>query len=151
MAAKLEAAWSRLRLKEEEEKVMLHEDEVQNDKNEDTALCLLYLIREFARKDMATSCRVEKALNFMVDIDVRKPLRGRVKKIIQQRQIWIKFKYMKLPDFCYACGHLGHVFRRCEMFDDDVPETGLQYGIFLRSSLLKSRRQGIETEIQEEH
>ena len=40
-----------------------------------------------ARKDMATLYRVEKALNFMVNIDVRKPLRGRLKKIIPQRQI----------------------------------------------------------------
>jgi len=41
MAAALEEAWSRLRLTEEEEKVMLLEDEVQNDKDEDIALCLL--------------------------------------------------------------------------------------------------------------
>ncbi|KAJ8424699.1 hypothetical protein Cgig2_018506 [Carnegiea gigantea] len=46
--------------------------------------------------------------------------------------MWIRFKFVKLPDFCYGCGRLGHTLKDCEIVvakDDDPDlcnaETGL--------------------------
>lgn len=38
---------------------------------------------------------------------------------------WRSITYEKLPNFCYGCGHLGHILKECEEFsgthDDDLP------------------------------
>ena len=59
---------------------------------------------------------------------------------------WISFKYVKVPEFCYACGLLGHVYRGCSLYKDDVPETEFQYGPIIRGSPIKRKRRGIEDE-----
>jgi len=61
---------------------------------------------------------IGKSLNFRVDVDIRKPLRRGVKTIVRDTTIWIRLKYVKLPDFCYACGLLGHNYQTCERYDD---------------------------------
>jgi len=44
---------------------------------------------------------------------------------VENKPIWIWFKYVKLPDFCYACGKLGHVYKGCALFDENIPDTEL--------------------------
>ncbi|KAJ8426182.1 hypothetical protein Cgig2_017110 [Carnegiea gigantea] len=58
----------------------------------------------FVNYDKATMSSVDKALCFQVDIDISKPLRQGV-----------KFKYVKLLDFCYGCGKLGHILANCDL------------------------------------
>jgi len=95
-------------------------------------------------------CGVEKSLNFRADVDVYKPLRRGVKTVLCGKTIWIRLKYVKLPDFCYACGKLSHSYKSCEQFAEGMVEEDLQYGSWLRASPLKSRRRNAEVELQEE-
>ena len=93
---------------------------------------------------------IDKSLNFRVDIDVSKPLRRGIRTIVGGATIWIRLKYVKLPDFCYACGKLGHGFKSCDFFSEGVSEDELQYGSWLRASPLKSRRRNNEADLLEE-
>ena len=59
-------------------------------------------------------------------------------------------KYVKLPDFYYGCGRLGHVLKN---YDGEVLLEGdgeLQYRAWLRVSPLKSHHRNAKTEILEE-
>jgi len=47
---------------------------------------------------------------------------------VEGRSIWIRFKYLKLPDFLYGCGRLGHVLKACDYMDLDTPDEALQHG-----------------------
>jgi len=85
-----------------------------------------------------------------VDLDVNKPLRRGVRVLLAGKPIWIQIKYLKLPDFCYGCGRLGHVLKGCDLVDEGSDVSSLQYGAWLRASPLKSRRRNAETELLEE-
>ncbi|KAJ8437316.1 hypothetical protein Cgig2_015047 [Carnegiea gigantea] len=80
--------------------------------------------------DESTTLGIDKALCFRVDIDVTKPLR--------------------LPDFCYDCGKLGHVLKGCETVEAEEGDLDLQYGAWLRASPMKSRRRNMESQLAEE-
>ena len=93
---------------------------------------------------------IGKSLNFRVDINIHKPLRRGVKTIVRDSPMWIRLRYVKLPDFCYVCGLLGHSFKSCEHYVDGMEEEDIQYGSWLRASPIKSRRRNAEGEMQEE-
>ena len=93
---------------------------------------------------------IGKSLNFRVDVDIRRPLRRGVKTVVRDSTIWIRLKYVRLPDFCYVCGLLGHTYQNCERYDERQEEEGMQYGSWLRASPLKPRRRSAEIEQQEE-
>ena len=95
-------------------------------------------------------CGVDKSLNFRVDIDITKLLRRGVHITADGNPIWIRLKYVRLPDFCYACGKLGRVYNNCELINPTVPEAQLQYGGWIRASPLKSRRCNAKEQLQEE-
>ncbi|KAJ8420194.1 hypothetical protein Cgig2_023774 [Carnegiea gigantea] len=54
---------------------------------------------------------IDKSINFKVDIDIMKPLKRGVRIQVENKPIWNWFEYVKLPDFCYAYGKLGHVYK----------------------------------------
>lgn len=58
-------------------------------------------------------------LRFKISLDIRKPLKRRM-KIIKSGAIgsWITFKYEKLPTFCFFCGIIGHSDKFCAKFFD---------------------------------
>lgn len=53
-------------------------------------------------------------LRFRIDIDVRKSLPV---SFFQERkdgyELWIQFKFERLPDFCFKCGMIDHVTGKC--------------------------------------
>ena len=55
--------------------------------------------------------------NFMqvrVTLDISKPLcRGRVISLDSGKEIWVPFKYERLPSLCFWCGSLMHDDRDC--------------------------------------
>ena len=52
-----------------------------------------------------------------VEIDVSKPLcRGRRIELDENKEVWISFKYEKLPNFCYWCGLISHDGKDCEVW-----------------------------------
>ncbi|KAJ8434388.1 hypothetical protein Cgig2_014235 [Carnegiea gigantea] len=69
---------------------------------------------------------------------------------LKQTPTFAKLLGDKLPDFCCACGKLGHVYKGCVLFDPIVPENDLQYGSWLRASPLKPRGKTAEADRLEE-
>lgn len=52
-----------------------------------------------------------------VEVDISKPLcRGRKVGIIEDSEIWVAFKYEKLPNFCYWCGMVSHTDKDCDVW-----------------------------------
>ncbi|XP_030936432.1 uncharacterized protein LOC115961627 [Quercus lobata] len=50
-----------------------------------------------------------------VIVDVTMPLcRGRLFSLSDNRQVWVSFRYARLPNLCYWCGSLLHDDRDCE-------------------------------------
>ncbi|KAJ8437262.1 hypothetical protein Cgig2_010087 [Carnegiea gigantea] len=65
----------------------------------------------------------------MVGKDISKPLRRGIYVKIVDKQLWIKFKYVKLPDFCFKSGKLGHTLLRYDLVQTDETNANLQYGL----------------------
>ncbi|KAJ8440477.1 hypothetical protein Cgig2_013636 [Carnegiea gigantea] len=97
-------------------------------------------IGQFVGCDEASLVGVDLWVNLQVDVDIRRPLRRGIWVKSEGKAIWITFKFVKLADFSYACGWLGHTYKGCVLFDAGVPESELQYGPQLRASPLKSKR-----------
>jgi len=75
---------------------------------------------------------------FWVDIDITKPLRRGLYIKIADKQIWVKFRYVKLSDFCYDCERLGYVIASRDLVQAEDGDGNLQYGVWLHASPLKS-------------
>ena len=62
-------------------------------------------------------------------IDVSQPLkRGTVILNTKGERAWIYFRYEKLPNYCYWCGHRGHVEDDCDLKPDNVVVNEWPYG-----------------------
>nr|POE57305.1 uncharacterized protein CFP56_35163 [Quercus suber] len=76
-------------------------------------------------------------LRIQVEIDVSKPLcRGRRIALDETEEIWISFKYEKLPNFCYWCGLISHDGKDCEVWlakKDSGKTEPHEYGPWLRA------------------
>ncbi|KAJ8446312.1 hypothetical protein Cgig2_005843 [Carnegiea gigantea] len=71
---------------------------------------------------------VDKSLCFRVDIDISKPLKRGHKMMVGGKLVWVDFRYVKLPDFSYLCGMLGHITKGCDYYNPDVPESEYYMG-----------------------
>ena len=100
--------------------------------------------------DSSLFCATDKSVNFLVEIDITKPLRRGMRVMVKGRPIWISFRYVKLPEFCYSCGRLGHVLSSFDLYREVVDESDLQYGDWLRGSPIKPLRRNAEAIKQEE-
>ncbi|KAI7989409.1 Uncharacterized protein LOK49_LG13G02902 [Camellia lanceoleosa] len=73
-----------------------------------------------------------KSLRIRVAINIHKPLRRGMKITLGQKDpVWVSFKYERLPNFCFACGILGHNQRECDLklIGQHVPgDSEVQYG-----------------------
>ncbi|CAN1164805.1 hypothetical protein LINPERHAP2_LOCUS25784 [Linum perenne] len=91
-------------------------------------------------------------MRFRARLDVREPLK-KEKKIKKPRGevLMEKFRYERLPNFCFICGCVGHIVRHCEIYfrlpDDKIIR---QWDITLRAPLLKSSSLGGEKWLIEE-
>ncbi|KAJ8433591.1 hypothetical protein Cgig2_016521 [Carnegiea gigantea] len=107
-------------------------------------------VGKFVTVDKGNLVGIDKSLNFIVDININKPLRRGIRVKIGTQPVWFDIRYVKLSDFYYPCGMLGHVYRGCEGFDDSIPDDKLPYGPNMQASLIASKRKGREAAIQEE-
>ncbi|CAN1754102.1 hypothetical protein LINPERHAP1_LOCUS5395 [Linum perenne] len=67
----------------------------------------------------------EMVMRIRVRLDVREPLRREKKLKRPSGELALaKFRYEKLPTFCFICGRLGHIDRHCEIYfrlpDDQI-------------------------------
>ncbi|XP_042976264.1 uncharacterized protein LOC122307436 [Carya illinoinensis] len=70
-------------------------------------------------------------LRVRVEVNVNKALaRGRMLKH-GGRQCWVQFKYERLTNFCFKCGHLQHANGKCSSLGSQATE---QYGYWLRAA-----------------
>lgn len=54
-------------------------------------------------------------MRIRVTIDVPKPLLRKKKlNISLPTQVWVQFKYERLPNFCFCCGVLNHGHKECK-------------------------------------
>ena len=76
-------------------------------------------------------------LHVQVEIDVSKPLcRGWQIALDDNEEVWVSFKYEKLPNFCYWCGLISHDGKDCEVWlaKENLEKTEPhEYGLWLRA------------------
>ncbi|KAG5556475.1 hypothetical protein RHGRI_006921 [Rhododendron griersonianum] len=74
-------------------------------------------------------------LRLRIIIDITKPLKkGFFLKRREKEDLWVRFKYERLSDFCYVCGLIGHGLNDCtKKFTGNRSE--LEYGSFLRAEI----------------
>lgn len=101
------------------------------------------IIEVFEEVDPKECNRMGRFLRLKNSLDLRKPLkRGTVIKF-QGRDLWVDFKYERLPTFCFGCGRIGHQLKDCEEVkipDDEnyseLEEKDQAFGPWLRASPL---------------
>uniref|UniRef100_A0A2N9GDB5 Reverse transcriptase domain-containing protein n=1 Tax=Fagus sylvatica TaxID=28930 RepID=A0A2N9GDB5_FAGSY len=78
-----------------------------------------------------------QAMRIRVSIDITKPLcRGRKAVLEQGRETWISFKYERLPNYCYWCGHVTHSDKDCPFWlrnQEKLHMEEQQFGPWLRA------------------
>lgn len=53
-------------------------------------------------------------MRIKIEIDIEQPLMRGTKLMLEGEEVkWVKFKYERLPFFCYSCGLLGHRYLDC--------------------------------------
>ena len=75
-------------------------------------------------------------LRIRVEMDVELPLKRRMKiKSPGSDWFWIEFRYEKLPTFCFICGCLGHLDRKCvKVYDFPDGFAPKPYGDWMRAN-----------------
>ena len=73
-----------------------------------------------------------------VTIDISQPLcRGKVVLLDSGKEMWVPFKYERLPSLCFWCGCLTHHDRDCELWVESegslTPESQ-QFGPWLKAA-----------------
>jgi interleukin-1 receptor-associated kinase 1 len=101
------------------------------------------IMGSFEEVDPKDSYRTGRFLRLRTSLDLRKPLKKGTKIKFQDRNLWVDFKYERLPNFCFACGKIGHQMKECEEVDDvdennynDIEEKSQAFGPWLRASPL---------------
>jgi len=90
-------------------------------------------------------------MNFQVQLDITKLLRRGIRTVVRGKALWISLGYVKLPNFGYGRGKLGHVLKGCDVVaDTDLDVSELQYGEWLQASPVKSKKHNADSERQEE-
>ncbi|KAJ8436508.1 hypothetical protein Cgig2_003206 [Carnegiea gigantea] len=80
-----------------------------------------------------------------IEIDISKQLQRAINVImVTEKPIWFRFKFVKRLDFRYGCGKLGHVLKGSKTIEGKEGDPNLQYGAWLRTSPLGSRRYSAE-------
>ncbi|KAF7138348.1 hypothetical protein RHSIM_Rhsim07G0162600 [Rhododendron simsii] len=68
-----------------------------------------------AVEDPGERGRLANYLRIRVWLDVSKPLKkGFFLRRPKEDDLWVKFKYERLSDFCYGCGRISHTVKECK-------------------------------------
>ncbi|XP_062173686.1 uncharacterized protein LOC133879165 [Alnus glutinosa] len=83
-------------------------------------------------------------LRVRIVLDITKPLaRGRMLHL-EDKSIWIPFKYEKIPKFCYSCGVIKHCKTGCRNLGNRRSGGEAPFGSWLKVSLPGRRMGGAE-------
>ena len=76
-------------------------------------------------------------LRVRVGVNVSQPLnRGRIVRLGTDEEVWVSFKYEKMPNFCYWCGMVSHDAKECSIWlasKASLPLDRQEYGPWLRA------------------
>jgi hypothetical protein len=75
-----------------------------------------------------------------IKLDVSKKLSQFVSITKDKKKDWYQLKYKKLPQFCGACGLLGHWYQECGTGEHDVKK--LEWGDFMLADGGRGRGRG---------
>ena len=82
-------------------------------------------------------------------VDVSQPLcRGRVICLEDGKELWVSFKYERLPNLCYWCGRITHNDLDCKLWLDSegtLEDTDKRYGPWIRAPPFVSLRKAVIT------
>ena len=77
-------------------------------------------------------------IRIKVSIDLSLPLcRGRLISLSDRKEVWVSFKYERLPNICYWCGRLTHDDRDCDLWIESEGTLQIEqraFGPHLRAS-----------------
>ena len=84
-----------------------------------------------------------------VRLDITIPLsRGRKVSLGRGKELWVSFKYERLPNICYWCGYLNHDDRDCEAWiesEGSLKEEDKQFGPWLRAAPVSRAQKTVVT------
>ena len=82
-----------------------------------------------------------------VRVDISVPLcRGRLLSIEDEEELWVSFKYERLPNICYWCGCLDHSDRDCGKWidsDGTLDSSNKKYGPWIQAPTPQIRRKPV--------
>lgn len=82
-----------------------------------------------------------RCILFRAKIRVDKPLQwGLFVNDGEGRRSWVYFRYEKLPEFCYWCGHIGHFENDCSGRDGEEEVVKWPYDPLLKAFPSWTRR-----------
>ena len=86
------------------------------------------------------NAKTEECGSFMqvrVMVDISQPLcRGRMVTLVDNRELCVSFKYKRLPNLCYWCGHLTHNDCDCDRWiesEGSLTNVDKEYGAWLKA------------------
>lgn len=74
--------------------------------------------------DQKEAHRNGRFLRVNVKIDLKHPLKRGIMVRFKDKILRVRFKYGRLPTFCFVCGRVGHQLKDCEAVGD-LSEEGL--------------------------
>ena len=102
------------------------------------------IIGEVSRPTNSKEADDYNFLQVRVSIDLSLPLcQGHLVSLKNVKQTWISFRYERLPNLCYWCGHLTHDDEDCQVGIESEGALQLnQRHLVLTSVLMRSFYQG---------
>uniref|UniRef100_A0A2N9ICC4 CCHC-type domain-containing protein n=1 Tax=Fagus sylvatica TaxID=28930 RepID=A0A2N9ICC4_FAGSY len=131
--------------------VQLHGIPVRRMNHEVASILGSFLGQIIHVSDGGDSAAGGQAMRIRVRVDITKQLcRGRRAQLEKNKEIWISFKYERLPNFCYWCGLLTHTEKDCPCWlrnQNTLRVEDQQFGAWMRAS---NERPWRKTEIKVE-
>ena len=88
-------------------------------------------------------------MRVQVRVDITIPLsRGRMVSLGQGKEVWVSFKYERLPNICYWCGYLTHDDKDCETWlesEGSLKAEDQQFGSWLRAAPTSRTKKNLVT------
>lgn len=80
--------------------------------------------------------REGKMIKLFVELNLNKPLLRGTKIMLDEKTVWVDFRYEQLPLSCFYCGVIGHAERGCQRKISDAREGAVcegQFGDWIRA------------------
>ena len=115
--------------------------------NEKAAYGIGKSIGEVSRASQSGELIGGNFLRIRVGINITRPLsRGRKVFLGRDKEVWVKFNYEKLPNYCYWCGMVSHDAKECKVWlssKGSLPLDQQEYGPWLQADPFSVARRSV--------